>query len=443
MATFRRLLGYLRPYRRAVIGSLAFAWLAMAMTVLIPWLVGRAVDAIESGNRPDLLPLALAITGAGVLRLGLTVVRRLIAGKVSVDVEFDLRERIYGHLQALELGFFDTQQTGQLMSRATVDLQAIRFFLGYGLIFLTQNALTIGLASVVMFAIKPWLALLALLPVPFVVLGAMRFNRLSRPAVQEVQQRIAELTAEAEESISGIRIVKAFAREEHMLRRFRRSVARVFDQNVYSTRLRAFYSPMLGFIPSLGLAVVLYVGGREVIAGNLSLGDFTAFYTYLMMLMGPMRMLGMSLGMAQRAVASGNRLFEILDRRPEVTSPPGAPPLPEGPGEVAFRNVTLRYDGAEPALQGVSLEVPAGRTVALVGPTGSGKTSLVALLARLYDPTDGEVLLDGADLPSVDVASLRGSVAFVADESFLFSATVRPASTTRSTSRRAGSRAPP
>jgi ABC-type multidrug transport system fused ATPase/permease subunit len=424
MATFRRLLGYLRPYRRAVIGSLAFAWLAMGMTVAIPWLVGNAVDAIENGERPDLMPLALAITAAGLLRLGLTLVRRLIAGKVSVDVEFDLRQGVYAHLQALELGFFDTQQTGQLMSRATVDLQSIRFFLGYGLIFLTQNALTIALASVVMIAIKPWLALLALLPVPFVVLGAARFNRLSRPAVQEVQQRIAELTAEAEESISGIRIVKAFAREEHMLGRFRRSVARVFDQNVYSTRLRAFYSPMLGFIPSLGLAIVLYIGGREVIAGNLSLGEFTAFYTYLVMLMGPMRMLGMSLGMAQRAVASGNRLFEILDRAPRITSPPGAPPLPDGPGRVEFRGVGLRYDGAEPALAGIDLDVPAGRTVALVGPTGSGKTSLVALIARLYDPTDGEVVVDGVDLRSVDIASLRGEVAFVADESFLFSATV-------------------
>src|SRR5215213_8777662 len=326
--TFRRLLGFLRPYRRSVIGSLVFAWLAMGVTVLIPWLVGQTVNAIERGDRSAILPLVLAIGGVGILRLGLTVVRRLIAGKVSVNVEFDLRERMYRHLQSLELGFFDSQQTGQLMSRATVDLQSIRFFLGYGLIFLTQNALTLLLAGAVMFAIKPWLAALALLPVPFVVLAAARFNRLSRPAVQEVQQRIAELTAEAEEGISGIRIVKAFAREEHMLERFRHSVTRVFDQNVYSTRLRAFYSPMLGFIPSLGLAVVLYVGGREVIAGNLSLGDFTAFYTYLMMLMGPMRMLGMSLGMAQRAVASGNRLFEILDRQPQVTSPPGAPPLP-------------------------------------------------------------------------------------------------------------------
>ncbi len=332
MATFRRLLGFLRPYRRQVIGSLVFAWLAMGMTILIPLLIGSTVDAINDKDESRLLPLALAIVGAGFLRLGLTVVRRLIAGKVSVEVEFDLRERIYAHLQLLELGFFDGQQTGQLMSRATVDLQSIRFFLGYGLIFLTQNALTIVLASAVMFAIKPWLAALALLPVPIVVLTAARFSRLSRPAVQEVQQRIAELTAEAEESVSGIRVVKAFAREEHMLERFRHQVSRVFDQNVYSTRLRAFYSPLLGFIPSLGLAVVLLVGGRQVIENNLSLGDFTAFYTYLVMLIGPMRMLGMSLGMAQRAVASGNRMFEILDREPRVDQPAGRPAAARRPG---------------------------------------------------------------------------------------------------------------
>jgi len=424
LRTLRRLLGFLRPYRRAALASLAFAWLATAMAIAIPWLVGEAVDAIRAEERDRLLPLALAILGAGVLRLGLTVIRRVIAGRVSLAVEFDLRERVYGHLQTLELGFFDSQQTGQLMSRATVDLQGIRFFLGYGLIFLTQNALTLLLAGAVMFAIQPGLAALALLPVPFVVLTAMRFNRRSRPALQEVQQRIAELTAEAEESISGVRIVKAFAREGYMLNRFQGAVTRVFDQNVFSTRLRAFYSPMLGFLPSLGLAVILLVGGNLVISDRLTLGEFTAFYAYLLMLIGPMRMLGMALGMAQRAVASGNRLFEIIDREPRVASPPGAPQLPEGAGRVSFRGVSLRYDGSAPALEGISLEVPAGRTIALVGPTGSGKTSLVALIARLYDPTSGSVSVDGADVRSVDVGSLRRSVAFVADESFLFSATV-------------------
>jgi ATP-binding cassette subfamily B protein len=437
-------MGFLRPYRAQLWGSLVFAWAAMGMTVLIPWLIGRAVNAIEDGDKPDLLPLALAIFGAAVLRLGLIVVRRVVAGKVSLGVEFDLRQTFYSHLQRLELGFFDSQQTGQLMSRATVDLQSIRFFLGYGLIFITQNLLTITLASAVMFAIKPWLALVALAPAPLVVYVASRYNRVSRPAQQEIQQRIAELTAEAEENVSGIRIVKAFAREEYQLRRFQRAVARVFDQSIYSTRLQAFFSPLIGFLPQLGIALVLLIGGREVIAGNLSPGDFTTYYVYLVMLAGPMRSLGMTMGMAQRAIASGNRLFEILDREPSIQSPPGAPALPPGGGQVELRGVTLHYDGARrdenrsvqpvtvpsagaevvPALSDVDLEVEAGRTVALVGPSGSGKTSLVALIARLYDPNGGSVLVDGADVRTVDVASLRSEIAFVADDSFLFTATV-------------------
>jgi ATP-binding cassette subfamily B protein len=419
-------MGFLRPYRAQLWGSLVFAWAAMGMTVLIPWLIGQAVNAIEEGDKPDLLPLSLAIFAAAVLRLGLIVVRRVVAGKVSLGVEFDLRQTFYGHLQRLELGFFDGQQTGQLMSRATVDLQSIRFFLGYGLIFITQNLLTIVLASAVMFAINPWLALVALAPAPLVVYVASRYNRVSRPALQEVQQRIAELTAEAEENVSGIRIVKAFAREEYQLHRFQRAVARVFDQSIYSTKLQAFFSPLLGLLPQLSIALVLLIGGREVIANNLSLGDFTAFYTYAVMLAGPMRMLGMTMGMAQRAVASGNRLFEILDREPSIQSPPGAPALPEGGGRVELRDVTLQYQGAAevPALENIELDVETGKTVALVGPSGSGKTSLVALIARLYDPDEGTVLVDGADVRGVEVASLRSEIAFVADDSFLFTASV-------------------
>src|SRR5262249_11547488 len=209
--------------------------------------------------------------GASILRLGLTVVRRLVAGKISLGVEFDLRQRFYAHLQRLDLGFFDGQQTGQLMSRATVDLSAIRFFLGYGLIFITHSLPTIVPAGGVMFAINPILAVIALIPAPLVVYTASRYNRISRPAQQEVQQRVAELTAEAEENVSGIRIVKAFAREEYQLHRFQRVVKRVFDQSIYSTRLQAFYSPLIGLLPQMGIALVLLVGGRMVIDGNLSL----------------------------------------------------------------------------------------------------------------------------------------------------------------------------
>jgi ABC-type multidrug transport system fused ATPase/permease subunit len=306
-----------------------------------------------------------------------------------------------------------------------VDLQAVRFFLGYGLVFILQSALTIALTAAAMIATKPDLAAISLIPVPFVVLIAMSYGRRARPAIQEVQQRIAELTADVEENISGVRVVKAFAREERQRSRFETSVGRVFEQAMISTKLQAFYTPLIGFLPQLGLAALLFLGGRRVVHHQLTLGQFTAFYTYLLMLLGPMRQLGMALGMSQRATASGARIFQILDRAPRLTAPQDAPPLPAGGGAVELRDVTVRYAGANhDSLHGVSIQVAAGRTVALVGATGSGKTSLVALLSRLYDPDQGNVLIDGADVSEVDLHSLRGAVSVVDDDPFLFSATV-------------------
>jgi ATP-binding cassette subfamily B protein len=425
VSTFFRLLGFLRPYRAGVAASLVLAALAMAGTVALPALTGRAIDEINHGDRGALTTLALAMAGVGVLRLAFSVARRLVAGRVSLGVELDLRDGLYGHLQSLELAFFDSQQTGQLMSRATVDLQSVRFFLGYGLIFIAQSALTILLASAAMLATEPALGALALIPVPFVVLVAARYNRRSRPALQEVQQRIAELTADVEENVSGVRVVKAFAREERQLERFGGSVARVFEQSIRANRMRAFYNPFIGFLPQLGLAVILLVGGRQVVSGSLTLGEFTAFYAYVLMLIGPMRQLGIALGMSQRATASGNRLFELLDRRAELTGAPGAPPLPAGAGRVELRDVTFAYPGAaEPSLRDVSLTVEAGETVALVGGTGSGKSTLIQLIPRLYDATDGTVLVDGADVKDVDLRSLRSQIALVTDDPFLFSDTV-------------------
>jgi ABC-type multidrug transport system fused ATPase/permease subunit len=425
VSTFRRLLGFLKPYRAGVVWSLVLAALAMVATVAIPWLTGRAIDGLEAGDKGDLRRYAGLVALAAVLRVSLSVARRLVAGRVSLAIEFDLRNLMYRHLQSLEPAFFDGQQTGQLMSRATVDLQSVRFFLGYGLIFITQSALTILLAAVAMFALQPGLAALALFPVPFVVLVAARYGRRSRPALQEVQQRIAELTADVEENVSGVRVVKAFAAEPRQLARFDGTVGRVFDQSMIATRLRAFYNPFIGFLPSVGLAVILLVGGRSVIDGRLSLGDFTAFYTYLLMLIGPMRQLGLALGMAQRATASGARLFEILDRAPRLYSEPGAPPLPDGLGRVELRDVTFRYENAPwPALRDVDLVVEAGTTVALVGATGSGKTTLVQLLPRLYDVSAGAVLIDGADVREVELGSLRHAISVVDDDPFLFSASV-------------------
>src|SRR4051812_11979744 len=360
MATFNRLLGFLRPYRSGVILSFVLAAAAMVASVAIPWLVGQAIDAVRAHDNTALRNYAIAVAAAGAISFVLTVFRRLIAGKVSLGVEYDLRNRVYSHLQQLELGFFDRQQTGQLMSRATVDLQGVRFFLGYGLVFMAQSALTIGLVAVAMIIMDPPLAAMALIPVPFVVLIAQRYGRRARPAAQEVQQRIAELTAEAEENISGVRVVKSFAREDRQLERFRNRTTRVFDQAMIATRLQAYYNPLIGFLPQLGLAVVLLVGGRRVVDGSLSIGAFTAFYAYLLRLLSPMRTLGMSLGMAQRATAAGARMFEILDRAPQITAPEDARPLPAGSGAVRFENVTLRYEGADiDALHDVSIDVPA------------------------------------------------------------------------------------
>jgi ATP-binding cassette subfamily B protein len=398
----------------------------MIATVAIPELSGAAVNASRnSRDRGELLTYALVIAAAGIFRLGLSVSRRLISGRVSLAVEYDLRNGLFAQLQALELGFFDRQQTGQLMSRVTVDLQAVRFFLGYGLIFVMQSALTIGLAAIAMFVLQPELAALALLPVPFVVYSTYRYSRLARPALEEVAQRVAELTADVQENIAGVRVVKAFAREAHQRARFERSVTRVFQQSMLEARLQTRYNPLIGFLPQLGMAAVLLVGGYQVIHHQLNIGQFSAFYLYLLMLLSPMQTLGVSLTMAQRATASGARIFQVLDRAPRITAPPDAPPLPAGSGQIRFEAVSMRYAGAgSDALHRVDLDVPAGRTVALVGATGSGKTTLAALIARLYDPTEGRILIDGADLRDVDISSLRRAVAITGDDPFLFSTTV-------------------
>jgi ABC-type multidrug transport system fused ATPase/permease subunit len=473
MTTFNRLLGFLRPYKRGLIASWLLASLAMVMTVLLPYLTGLAVEAIRKGSayaqrhqltlraheRHTLLVLALVIVAAVLARWALTYMRRMIAGRISLAIEVDLRNLLYGHFQRLELSFFDRQQTGQLMSRATVDLQAVRFFLGYGLVFILQSILTLVLAGAAMIYINPGLGLIAMAPVPFVVFISQRYGRSARPAVQEVQQRIAELTADAEENISGVRVVKSFAREPRQLERFRHSVARVFDQAMVATRLEAKYNPMIGFLPQLGLAAVLLIGGRSVIHAHLTLGQFSQFYLYLNMLITPMRSLGMLLGLAQRATASGARIFQVLDREPRILEAPGAPPLPPGAGHVELRGVTLRYDqqddfgatytapgqrslsldhsngnengnsngakrAARAVLSDVNLDIAAGATVALVGATGSGKTSLVSLISRLYEASEGQILLDGADIRTVSLSSLREAVAIVSDDPFLFSASV-------------------
>lgn len=397
----------------------------MAIGALIPLLVGEAVTQIQNGDTRGLWFVGLGVLGVGIVRGAFTVIRRLLSGRVSLAVEHDMRRRIYAHLQDLEVGFFHDQQTGQLMSRATVDLQVVRFFLGYGLIFLIQSVFTIVITGAIMLWLQVDLALMVLATMPFIVVSAARYGKRARPAIQEVQQRLAELSADVEENISGIRVVKAFAREDERLARFDKTTQRVFDQQLISTRLSAFFDPLLGFIPSIGMAAVLIYGGNQVIDGDLSLAHFTSFYFYVGMLIGPMRMLGSSLGMAQRATAAGARIFQILDRAPRIEATGDAAPMPEGGGEVVFDGVDFSFpDSDRQVLHGIDLTVPAGQTIAVVGGTGSGKTTLVSLVSRLYDVDKGAITVDGVDVRRLDPIELRRNVAFVAEDSFLFSASI-------------------
>jgi ABC-type multidrug transport system fused ATPase/permease subunit len=422
-----RLLRFLRPYRAQVAVTALTAAALMACTVTLPYLTRLVIDDVLRAREADALgPLVLAVLGVSAARAGFGVVRRWLSGRVSLAVEYDMRGALFDRLQRLSVSYFDRMPVGQLMSRATSDLQTVRFFLGYGLIFLFMHAFTLVLVTALLLVIDWQLALLSLLMGPALVVVAWRYSRRSNPVLVDVQQKLGEVSQMAEESMVGIRVVKAFGREVDRAQRFGATARRAFDRSMDAARLRAFYQPLMGFLPTVGLAVVLAYGGTLVIDGGLTLGEFVQFFLYLSLLMGPFRSLGTLVGTAQRAIAGGTRIFEVLDAVPDVQEAPDARPLAPGDGAVRLEGVTFRYDGdGPPVLQDIDLEVPAGRTVALIGPTGSGKTTLVQLLPRFYDPESGRVLLDGQDVRGLTLRSLRRAIGMVSQDPFLFSSTVR------------------
>jgi len=327
-------------------------------------------------------------------------------------------------LLRLSFRFYDRHQTGQLMSRATVDLQTVRFFLGYGLIFFFQHVLTIVGVTVVMLLLEWRLALVALAFTPAVVALAYRYSHVSHPILRDVQQKMADVATVAEENIVGVHVVKAFAREAQEQRKFERASESVFGQSVLANRQRAIYVPLLAFVPLLAQGSVLLLGGWMVVNDTLTVGQFFAFNLFVTMLIMPLRMLGMWIGQAQRATASGERIFEVLDEEVEIREQSRAADLPAGPGRIGFEDVAFSY-GETPVLDGIDLEVEPGRTVALIGHTGSGKTTLASLVPRFYDVTAGRVTVDGVDVRDVRLPSLRREIGIVAQDPFLFSATVR------------------
>jgi ABC-type multidrug transport system fused ATPase/permease subunit len=424
--TFLRLIGFLRPYRVSLVVSIVLAVGSQAAQIALIWVTKRVIDeAIRPRDSHALWIFVWTIVGLGIAKAALMVGRRLISGKQALGVEMDLRNGLYAHLVRLSFGFYDRHQTGQLMSRATVDLQGVRFFLGYGLIFFFQNVLTVVSVTAVLFFVEWRLALFSLAVTPLLVVLAYRYSRVAHPTLREVQQKLADVATVAEENIVGVHVVKAFAQEPAEEAKFDARSEAVFRQTLTANRQRASYVPMISFVPLLAQAAVLLAGARMVEQGSLSAGSFVAFNLYLAMLVMPLRSLGMWIGQAQRATASGERIFQVMDEPEEVADLADAIELPAGLGHVRFEDVTFEYLPGRPVLDRVDLDVPAGRTVALIGHTGSGKTTLTALVPRFYDVTSGRVTLDGVDVREVTLASLRRAIGLISQDPFLFSATVR------------------
>ncbi len=423
--TFVRLLGFLRPYSWSMTISIVLAIGSQATTLLATYLAGSVAGALDSNDKQRLPWLVAAILILGAARALMMVGRRLIAGKQALGVELDMRTSMYAKLLRLSFGFYDRHQTGQLMSRATVDLQGVRFFLGYGLIFFFQNLFTIVGVGIVVFLISWQLALLTIAIVPALVIVAYRYSHVSHPVLRDVQQKMADVATVAEENIVGVHVVKAFAQEPEEQAKFENRSEQVFELSVKANRQRAFYIPVLSFLPLLAQAAVLLIGGRMVADGSLDVAGFVRFNLFLAMLVVPLRSLGMWIGQAQRATASGERIFQVLDEPEDITDAPGAPGLPPGPGRVVFERVTFGYDPERPVLHEVDLEIEAGRIVALIGHTGAGKTSLASLVPRFYDVQQGRVKIDGVDVRDVTLESLRSEIGVIAQDPFLFSATVR------------------
>ncbi len=421
-----RLFGFARPYLRMVAGALLCMLIFTALDLLLPQVARAVIDrALRPGGGPLLVQLVGLTLGIGVLRSLAIFGQENLMERSAQNAAYDLRNRFFNHLQRLPLHFFDLSQTGELMSRATGDTEVIRRFLSGAPTTISRNALLFLGVLVICFSMNWRLALLAMITFPILLASTLRFRSTVRPVFTEVREREAAMTGYLEEEISGIRVVKAFAREAEEIERFGREARSVFNASFTFERLWAFYDPYMGFLAALSTVSVLWFGGLQVMRGQLTVGELVAFNAYLLLLVGPVRMLGWVVNIMARATTSGERLFEVLDRPTEVYEAEKALELTDVKGRIRFERVGFSYDGETPVLTEVSFEVKPGQTVAILGATGSGKTSIINLLPRFHDPTEGRITLDGHDLRAVTLKSLRRQIGMVLQETYLFSATIR------------------
>ncbi|HZM92020.1 MAG TPA: ABC transporter ATP-binding protein [Vicinamibacterales bacterium] len=424
MSPERRLIKYLARYRRAFITGFICVVLATAISTGGPWVLKYAVDDLSQGLTFDkvrwygVLLFMLAAVG-GIFRF---LMRRIIVG-ASRDFEYDLRNDFFAALQRLQLSYFQHHRTGDLMSRATNDLGAVRMMMGPAVMYTASTVLTFVVATALMISIDPWLTLAALVPLPFVTVVVKYFGTAIHNRFEKIQEQLSDISAIAQESLAGVRVVRAYGQEAFEIDRFRAANSEYVQRNRALIRLQGFYFPSMGLLMGIGALLVLWLGSRRVVAGQMTLGELVAFNAYLTMLGWPMIAFGWVSNLLQRGMASWKRLLEVLDVEPLVSDANANDAVQSIDGEVEFRNLTFSFGDAV-VLRGVSFKVAKGTTTAIVGATGSGKSTLLSLLPRLHEPPAGTVFIDGIDIRHIPLNVLRGAIGFVNQEPFLFSTTL-------------------
>jgi len=424
--TFPRLLMYMTKYWPAVALAMSCVVAVTYLNVIVPLIIREVVDKVLVRNLYDQLPwLSLSIVLVAALRSTVSFTQRYSQQYIGQKVVFDLRNNLFKSLEEKSFSFYDQAQTGQLMSRVTSDVEQVRALLAWWLETLVASILTVGSVILVISTIDLRLTLLYLATVPLVLLAAYNFSRRVRPRFALVREIFGDMTSVIQQTIVGTKVVRAFAQEEHETRKFAFPHSKYLKTNLEIWRYRSMFMPFMAFTLSLGTVLVYWYGGAEVIQGNMTVGSLVASAAYLAMLVMPVRFIGFLITFYQQAITGAERIFEIMDAKPEVKEKPNAVELPPMQKEIAFGDVSFEYALGKKVLDRIDLTVKAGETIALLGATGSGKSSLIHLIPRFYDATEGGITIDGHDLRDVKLKSLRQQIGIVLQETFLFSASIR------------------
>jgi ABC-type multidrug transport system fused ATPase/permease subunit len=427
--TLLRAFAYMRPYRRLMAGTYLSMLAVLGLTIVMPQFIRWIIDQGIRQQDPALLGWSVAgLLGLTLIKGVLTYTEGLWSEIAAQGVAYDLRNDIQRKLTSLSFSFHDASETGELLSRSVQDVERIRFLTGRAALRLLEGGLMLIGTAVVLFWMQPRLALVVTLTMPVLVYQALRFGRRYRPLSLQIQKQLGVLTTQVEQNLRGNRVVKAFAQEQAEIERFDHENGRWFNLAVTGARLEAINEPLLLLLANLSMVLVVWYGGNLVVTGELSLGALVAFTTYVTQLVDPVRRLGLIIPAVAIAASSGERVFEILDAVPDVRDEPGAQPLPRVQGHVRFEGVAFSYGGRSQllrVLQDIDFEARPGQVVALLGPTGSGKSTIISLIPRFYDPTAGRVTIDGQDVRHATIRSLRTQVGIVMQETILFAGTVR------------------